>query len=591
MQTTLSKVAHRSGHVRTHHGAPTASASLHFRKREIPSLGKLQGEHRVACRRVGRRRGRFALTNAAIAPGLEEGGEDPWKVEDREEEGGLHEAVSALEHPVQRPASQLVVLPVPSYPVQLDEEPSSQGDWQLDEKDSVEDDMEVAPPESTMGMVKEIAWVGVPEMLSCMVEPLLSLMETVIVGRMGTLFLAALGPGTSIFGVMAELCAVGTIATVSVVSRLTATAGGKKQIQNVMDTAVKGSLVGGVAMMIALNLAVWPMLQVLHCDELMVAAVHTYVTVRALGAPAFLISNFLEGCLVGMRDAVTPLKVYARSGVVTAVLMLLLATPVVGCQLGIAGCAVAIATGQVLCTFQFLQVLSRRGLLTVQWAAPLNLDLAKSLGESVGIMAIGTFARMGTYVTMTTVATSMGIVEGAVHKVAFESYYLLSFATEPMFTAATSLLPRDLKLSVARAGKLRNLLLLGSLVLGVLLAGVSLVATRTTLFSADPAVLSFLQTISPALAVMLLASSLVYSIEGILVGLGDIRYLTTIHCTNFVLMLAYSVAIKTFNLGMEGMWWGLAGYQCLRLVEHTVRFATTRPFVQNAIPDPEYVRP
>ena len=37
--------------------------------------------------------------------------------------------------------------------------------------------------------------------------------------------------------------------------------------------------------------------------------------------------------------------------------------------------------------------------------------------QSVGIMAIGTFARMGTYVTMTTVATSMGIAEGAAHKV------------------------------------------------------------------------------------------------------------------------------------------------------------------------------
>ena len=58
-----------------------------------------------------------------------------------------------------------------------------------------------------------------------MVEPMLSLLETVVVGRMGTLFLAALGPGTSIFGVVAEISAVGMIATVSTVSRLTATPG------------------------------------------------------------------------------------------------------------------------------------------------------------------------------------------------------------------------------------------------------------------------------------------------------------------------------------------------------------------------------
>ena len=80
-------------------------------------------------------------------------------------------------------------------------------------------------------------------------------------------------------------------------------------------------------------------------------------------------------------------------------------------------------------------------------------------------------------------------------QVAFESYYLLSFGTEPLFTAATSLLPRDMKLGVGRAVKLRKLLFVGATALGVLLAGVSLIATRTTMFTADPAVLAFLKTI------------------------------------------------------------------------------------------------
>eukprot|EP00959_Pyramimonas_sp_CCMP1952_P268091 5605427-Pyramimonas_sp.AAC.4 len=95
-----------------------------------------------------------------------------------------------------------------------------------------------------------------------------------------------------------------------------------------------------------------------------------------------------------------------------------------------------------------------------------DMDWNNDALQSVGVMVIGTFARMGTYVTMTTIATSMGIVEGAAHKVAFESYYLLSFGTEPLFTAATSLLPRDMKLGVGRAVKLRKLLFVGATALG-----------------------------------------------------------------------------------------------------------------------------
>eukprot|EP00242_Pyramimonas_sp_CCMP2087_P002282 CAMPEP_0198230778 /NCGR_PEP_ID=MMETSP1445-20131203/114849_1 /TAXON_ID=36898 /ORGANISM="Pyramimonas sp., Strain CCMP2087" /LENGTH=134 /DNA_ID=CAMNT_0043911349 /DNA_START=1012 /DNA_END=1412 /DNA_ORIENTATION=- len=134
------------------------------------------------------------------------------------------------------------------------------------------------------------------------------------------MFLAALGPSTTIFGVVAELCSVGAIATVSTVSRMSAAKGGKQEIQSLMDTAVRGSLFGGVAMTLGLNLLVRPMLHLLHCDGPMSAAVHAYVTVRALGIPFFLISNILEGCLIGLRDAVTPLRVYLWSGVVAAVL-------------------------------------------------------------------------------------------------------------------------------------------------------------------------------------------------------------------------------------------------------------------------------
>lgn len=57
---------------------------------------------------------------------------------------------------------------------------------------------------------------------SCLVEPILSCTETIIVGRIGTVMLAALGPGTQLFNIIGEVAAVFSVCTVTTVSRCAA---------------------------------------------------------------------------------------------------------------------------------------------------------------------------------------------------------------------------------------------------------------------------------------------------------------------------------------------------------------------------------
>lgn len=87
----------------------------------------------------------------------------------------------------------------------------------------------------------------------------------------------------------------------------------------------------------------------------------------------------------------------------------------------------------------------------------------------------------------------------------------------------------------------------------------------------------FAKTFSPWLVLKLFTSSINYAVEGILLGLGEEVYLTTIHVINFTLMLGYSFAVRHYHLGFEGMWIGMALYQCLRVCEHIVRFSTRKP--------------
>lgn len=62
----------------------------------------------------------------------------------------------------------------------------------------------------------------------------------------------------------------------------------------------------------------------------------------------------------------------------------------------------------------FVHRLWRRQLL--EFVAP-DWRLVNELFSNVGLLVLGTLARMGTYTVMTAAATSMGVVPGAAHKV------------------------------------------------------------------------------------------------------------------------------------------------------------------------------
>ena len=98
----------------------------------------------------------------------------------------------------------------------------------------------------------------------------------------------------------------------------------------------------------------------------------------------------------------------------TLILNVVLCTDVVGTNLGLHGCAVAISAGQWLVATLFVHTLWRRQLL--EFVAP-DWRLVNELFSNVGVLVLGTLARMGTYTVMTAAATSMGVVPGAAHKV------------------------------------------------------------------------------------------------------------------------------------------------------------------------------
>jgi len=429
----------------------------------------------------------------------------------------------------------------------------------------------------TMARVREVLWVGFPEMASCLVEPLVSTVETMLVGRMGALYLAALGPGTALLALISELCCALAIVATSTVAR-SAVRGGRVAVQRQMGAFVLVSLAAGALLTVALLALASTDALFSHLDPRLAGAVKLYVACRAVGTAGFMVSNAAEGCFLGLRNAVLPLALYAASGAVTVGLMLALASTSVlaaSPDLGFAGLGLASSLGQLLCAAAFVHALRSRKLLRFD-RLPAWRE-SRGLADDTGQILAGAVARMTTYNVMMYAASTLGIVPAAAHKIAYEGYWFMSFLTEPSFTAANALVPREVGRAPGRVAELVRALLLVGLATGLALACAAGVFTRTQLFTSDPAVLSELGRVAPYLTAMIFTSSLVYPTEGIIFGAGCYRYLTAVHCGNCALMGVYSWWVTRSGVGLEAVWAGMFGYQVLRLLQHSVRFAVANP--------------
>ncbi|XRB09052.1 detoxification protein [Pycnococcus provasolii] len=427
--------------------------------------------------------------------------------------------------------------------------------------------------------LRSIIIVGFPEMLCCLVEPVISCAETVYLGRLSSTYLGATAATTAFFALVSELCCQLSVMAAAAVARDTArTRRVAFEAKRTMDATVAMAVVFGiittVAVLVANHFGAWTMQGL---DPNVANGVGQYVVVRALGITAFMISNACEGAFLGLRDAVTPLRLWTVNGIVSLAMLGSLWFVGGPASMNLANVAFATTSGQVVGAACFLWGLHSRSLIGFQMP---QWTYGKKVLSHVSVLLAGAIARMTTYNGMTAAAVTFGIESAAAHKIAFEAYWFLSFLTEPSFTAGNVLMANVVSVSVKKARQMCLVLVGFAALIGVFLLFGTNVWMSTTLFTSDQAVLSVLALIAPWLACKVFFSSIVYSIEGVIIGLGRERYLASIHVMNCGIMLAWGAFATKYAVGVSALWSVMAGYQVLRLVEHSIYFATQKVLVK-----------
>jgi putative MATE family efflux protein len=251
--------------------------------------------------------------------------------------------------------------------------------------------------------------------------------------------------------------------------------------------------------------------------------------------------------------------------------------------LGLTGSAVANVAGQVVAAALFLRALLREGApLRPRWSAlRAQLVVGRDLLLRSAVLQLSFLVAAG-------VVARSGAAPLAAHQIALQLWLFLALVLDAYAIAAQTLVGHALgagRPAEARATARRVVLwgLRTGLVVGVLLLAVRPVLLP--LFTTDPAVHAQAVVVWWFLAGMQPLAGVVFALDGVLMGAGDVGWLRTVTIGAAVLgFLPLSLLAGPLGWGLAGVWTGLTLFIALRLAGVLVRVAGERWLTAPAVP-------
>ncbi|GMY05319.1 protein DETOXIFICATION 45, chloroplastic-like isoform X2 [Fagus crenata] len=415
----------------------------------------------------------------------------------------------------------------------------------------------------------ELLMLSLPAIGGQALEPLTQLMETAYIGRLGE----------------------------------------RKQLSSV-STALLLAVGIGIIEALALYLGSGKFLDLMgvSLDSSMRIPAQQFLSLRALGAPAVVVSLALQGVFRGFKDTKTPVLCLGKCFVSMSVVILtdsignlsaifLIPILMYYFQLGAIGAAISTVVSQYIVTFLLIWHLNKRAVL---WPPKLGSLQFGGYIKSGGFLLGRTLAVLTTMTLGTSMAARQGPVAMAAHQICIQVWMAVSLLTDALAASAQS--PRILLFGLTciqvrvfvdfqiviylyamvatslSKGDYQNVRDITDYVLkiglftGVILSAILGVSfgSLATLFTKDAEVLGIVKTGVLFVSASQPLNALAYIFDGLHYGISDFPYaagsmmLVGAICSAFLL---YAPSI----MGLPGVWLGLTLFMGLRTVAGSVR--------------------
>lgn len=411
---------------------------------------------------------------------------------------------------------------------------------------------------------RRILAVAVPALGTLAADPLLSLVDTAFVGRLGTTELAALGVDSAIFGFAFVLFNFLAYATTPMVAGARG-AGRFDEAGRIVQRAMVLAVLVGVSLTALLVIGARLLVTVMQAGPEVVDPAVSYLRIRALGLPAVLLITAANGAYRGFEDTRTPLLVALTVNLVNLGLDPIL---IFVAGLGIEGAAWASMAAQWLGAGLFLALLRRRG-GREQW--PVERVTARELVPFLrtgSLLIVRTALLVGSLTAATAVAARIGTRQVAAHQVLSQIWFLLAMIVDAIAIAAQTLVASLLGAGAhAEARALAGRLLRWGGWLGLAL-GVAVFLGREWLgvaFTTDLAVRASIAEVAPIAALMQPAAAVLFVLDGVFIGMLSVRLLARSTFAGFLAVVTVLSITLGLGLGLTGVWWAITAMVLARL--------------------------
>lgn len=421
----------------------------------------------------------------------------------------------------------------------------------------------MSQPSATLN--REILRLALPALGALAAEPVFLLADTAMVGHLGEVALGGLAVASTVLQTVLGLMIFLAYATTPRVARRL----GRGDTRGAVSAGFDGMWLALVTSVILLAVGL-PFLETIvvafGLPPVAVPGAVSYLTISWWGLPCMLVVIAATGLLRGLQDTRTPLIVAACGFGINIALNALF---IYGLGMGIEGSALGTVTAHGLMCIVYVIIAVRAA---VRYKASLKPDWVGVLlaARTSGWLLLRNAALRLALITLVSLAAYGGTAELAALQITLTLFTCLALVLDSLAIAGQALVGLQIgrgDRAMVRAVN-RRLAMWGvgfGCIVGLLLAAMSPWIGR--FFTSDPEVIGITLKLVLVLAVSLPLAGYVFTIDGILMGAEDARYLALAQvgaCYGFAILTA---AVESVWPSIVALWACFAiGFMALRAI-------------------------
>ncbi|KAK9287329.1 hypothetical protein L1049_015744 [Liquidambar formosana] len=306
----------------------------------------------------------------------------------------------------------------------------------------------------------ELIMLALPAIVGQAIDPLTLLMETAYIGRLGPVELASAGVSMSIFNIISKLfniplLSVATSFVAEDISKSALTDSSPEEVS--LEESTNGKPFNGVterkqlssvstALLLAVGIGIFEALALylgsgLFLDLMGISSAspmrfpaQRFLSLRALGAPAVVVSLALQGVFRGFKDMKTPVLCLGVGNFSAVILFPLL---MYYFRLGVTGAAISTVVSQYIVTFSMIWYLNKKAVLLPPKMGKLQFG---GYIKSGGFILGRTLAVLMTMTLATSMAARQGPVAMAAHQICLQVWLAVSLLTDALAASSQTLI-------------------------------------------------------------------------------------------------------------------------------------------------------